>query len=76
MLEFLLEKRKTQYVPADQIACVYGGLGEMDAAFEWLDRAYEERAFIIDEAKVSPHFDAFRGDPRFDTLLRKMNLTR
>lgn len=72
VLEFLLEKRKKQYVPADQIACVYGGLGEMDAAFEWLDRGYEERAFLIDEAKVTPHFDVFRGDPRFDALLRKL----
>jgi hypothetical protein len=46
----------------------------MDAAFEWLDRAIEERAFIINEAKVSPHFDVFRGDPRFDAVLRKLRL--
>jgi tetratricopeptide (TPR) repeat protein len=72
VLEFLIEKRKKQYVPADQIACVYGGLGEMDKGFEWLNRAYEERAFIIPEAKVSPHFDVFRGDPRFDALLRRL----
>ena len=73
MLEFLLEKRKTQFVPPTEIAIIYAGLGEMDTAFEWLDRAYEERAFLIDEVKVNPLFDVFRGDPRFDALLRKMN---
>ncbi|MGE5346998.1 MAG: protein kinase domain-containing protein, partial [Acidithiobacillales bacterium] len=73
VLEYLLEKRKSQYLPPTEIAVIYGGLGEMDKAFKWLERAYEERAFLIDEAGVSPLFDVFRGDPRFDALLRKMN---
>ncbi len=45
----------------------------MDTAFELLERAYEERAFLIDRVKVSPLFDVFRGDSRFDALLKKMN---
>ena len=73
VLESLLEKRKSQFVPPTCIAIVYAGLGEMDAAFEWLDRAYEERAFLVDSAKTDPLFDVFRSDPRFEAFLRKMN---
>jgi TolB-like protein len=73
VLESLLEKRKSQFVPPTCIAIVYAGLGEMDAAFEWLDHAYEERAFLVDSAKTDPLFDVFRSDPRFEAFLRKMN---
>ncbi len=73
VLEFLLEKRKTQYIPPTEIAVIYAGLGERDTAFGLLERAYEERAFLIDSVKVNPLFDVFRGDPRFDALLKKMN---
>ncbi|MFI5180540.1 MAG: protein kinase [Thermoanaerobaculia bacterium] len=73
VLEFLLEKRQTQFLPPSQIAIVYAGLGEMVTAFEWLGRAYQERAFLIEGAKTNPMFDVFRTDPRFDELLRKMN---
>jgi serine/threonine protein kinase len=73
VLEYLLEKRKSQYLPPTEIAVIYGGLGEMDTAFKWLERAYEERAFLMDEIGASPLFDVFRSDPRFDALLRKMN---
>jgi len=73
VLEFLLEKRKSQYLPPTEISVIYAGVGEMDTAFEWLERAYEERAFLMDEVGADPLFDVFRPDPRFDALLRKMN---
>ncbi len=73
VLEFLLEKRKSQYIPPSEIAVIYAGLGERDTAFDWLERAYEERDFLINEIGADPLFDVFRGDPRFEDLLRKMN---
>jgi hypothetical protein len=48
------------------------GLGDGDKAFEWLEKACEER-FVIG-IKVDTQFDPLRSDPRFADLLRRMNL--
>ncbi len=73
VLAKLLEKRKAQFLPPTQIAIIYAGLGDRDNAFAWLERSFEDRAWIMDELNVNPLFDAFRGDPRFGDLIRKMN---
>jgi eukaryotic-like serine/threonine-protein kinase len=56
-----------------EIALVYAGLGEKDLAFEWLDRAYNERDKGFISLKVDPPLDPLRSDPRFQDLLRRMN---
>jgi serine/threonine protein kinase len=66
------EFSKGKYVPAFRRAEIYAGLGEKDKAFEWLEKAYEEH-FII-AIKVEPVYDPLRSDPRFQDLLRRMNL--
>jgi TolB-like protein/Flp pilus assembly protein TadD len=76
VLDYLLARRSQRYVPASMIAVVHGGLGERDAAFEWLERAYDERDFFLLDAQTDPRFDPFRGDPRFGALLAKMNYPR
>ncbi len=76
VLAKLLEKRKTQFLPPTQIAMIYGGLGERDTAFAWLERAFEDKAWLMDEMNVDPLFDVFRGDSRFDDLIRRMNYPR
>lgn len=48
------------------------GLGEKDRAFEWQEKAYEERVFLH-HLKVWPLWDPLRDDPRFRDLLRRMN---
>lgn len=73
VLDFLLERRRTQFVPPAMIAMVYLGLGDKDKAFEWLDAACDEHGIFTDQAKVHPMFDPLRADPRFDALLRKMS---
>ncbi len=50
------------------------GLGEKDRAFEWLEKAYEERSDLLVYLKVEPRLDSLRGDPRFADLLRRMRL--
>jgi serine/threonine protein kinase/Tfp pilus assembly protein PilF len=74
VLDFLLERRRSRYVPSTMIAVVYGGLGEVDNAFAWLDRAYDERALLLGEAAVESMYDPLRADPRFAALLRRMSL--
>jgi serine/threonine protein kinase/Flp pilus assembly protein TadD len=56
------------------VALVYAGLGEKDEAFRSLERAIELRAPFVTLLKVDPRFDTLRPDPRFQNLLRRMNL--
>ncbi|MCM3869903.1 MAG: tetratricopeptide repeat protein [Pyrinomonadaceae bacterium] len=56
------------------IATVYVGLGDKDRAFEWLDRAYQERFTALIGLKVEPMFDNLRSDPRFAALVRRVGL--
>ncbi len=62
------------YIPPTSVAWIHIGLGETDAAFEWMDRAVEECDQLMMPIKTYPFLDAMRSDPRYAALLRKMNL--
>ena len=74
MLEELKQLSNRRYVPPSGMATVYVGLGEKDQAFEWLEKAYEERDRWLVFLKVDASLDPLRSDPRFQDLLRRMNL--
>jgi tetratricopeptide (TPR) repeat protein len=59
---------------AVNIAAIYSGLGEKDTAFEWLDKAYEDRNSELTRLKWWPQAETLRSDPRFKEFLRRMNL--
>jgi TolB-like protein len=52
----------------------YAVLGEKEKALEWLSKAVEERHHGAVGANASPAWDPLRDDPRFQDLLRRMNL--
>jgi serine/threonine-protein kinase len=58
----------------EQEAHVRAALGERDAAFALLEKAYARHSPGLVFLKVDPRFDALRGDARFDKLLRRLNL--
>jgi tetratricopeptide (TPR) repeat protein len=62
------------YVPPTSFAWIHLGLGEIDDAFTWMDRAVDGRDQMMIPIKTYPFLDAIRADPRFSALLRKMNL--
>jgi Flp pilus assembly protein TadD len=48
--------------------------GEIDQAFAWLDRAYQERDADLEQIKFDPLLKSLHGDPRWKAFLRKMKL--
>lgn len=60
---------------AYQVAEALAWRGEKDKAFEWLERAYQQRDGGLSEVKVDLLLDRLHGDPRFKALLKKMNLS-
>jgi adenylate cyclase len=59
---------------AYQIAEVYAARGEVDLAFEWLDRAYAQRDSGLSRMKVERTLRSLHADPRWGALLRKVGL--
>jgi tetratricopeptide (TPR) repeat protein len=56
------------------VALVYTALGEIDNAFEWLDKSYRMHEESLCSIKVDPKLDPLRSDPRFTGLLQKLGL--
>ena len=54
-------------------AIAFGELGEKDRAFAALEQAYQGRTALMSMLKVDPRIDSLRSDPRFQSLLRRMN---
>ncbi len=61
------------YLRPGWVAEVYVGLGDKDAAMQWLERAYKEHDLWLALLKVWPRFDPLRSDPRYQDLLKRMN---
>jgi serine/threonine-protein kinase len=74
LLEDLKEESKRKYVSPWLFAMTYGQLNEKEQALAWLEKAYEERNYGMTSLKVDPIYDPLRDDPRFQSLLRRMNL--
>ena len=47
-------------------------LGNKDAAFELLERAYEQRIPVFVTLRAEPQFDPLRDDPRYAELVKRM----
>jgi tetratricopeptide (TPR) repeat protein len=66
--------RDRRVISAGDVAAIHTSLGETDLAFEWLEKAYQDRDSRLSLIKLDPRFDALRADARFEGLLRRMNL--
>ncbi len=56
------------------MGAAYGALGDLDAAFEQLERGYRERDTWLTRLDVWPMFDPLRSDPRFSDLTLRIGL--
>jgi tetratricopeptide (TPR) repeat protein len=57
-----------------RLAAIYSALGEKARAFEYLDRACDERDHWLVWLKVDPLMADVRSQPRFPELLRRVGL--
>jgi hypothetical protein len=72
--ETLVARSQTAYVSPWQIGTLYTRAGKNDKALEWLEKAYQARDQNMPYLGVDPIFDTLRADPRYQDLLRRMNL--
>jgi eukaryotic-like serine/threonine-protein kinase len=74
VIEHLRELSVHQYVAPYNISFIYAGLGERDKAFVWLNRAYQERSYLLTYLTVDERLDKLHSDPHFDELVRRVGL--
>jgi TolB-like protein/tetratricopeptide (TPR) repeat protein len=74
VLEELDQRAKLRYVSPVAQAGLYVTLGDADAAFEWMERAYQDRRGWLAYLKIEPMLDGIRADARFNRLLERMRL--
>ncbi|HEY0593084.1 MAG TPA: protein kinase, partial [Thermoanaerobaculia bacterium] len=74
ILASLMKRSETEYVSAYDIAVIHAGLGDADAAFEWLEKSYLERSAWLAHIKWDERFADLRTDPRFTSLVRRIRL--
>jgi len=70
-----LEERSARtHVPAFRIARLWAHAGETERALDWLEKAFERHESPLVHLYVGWDWDRVRGEPRFKSLLRRMNL--
>ena len=75
VLQSLDEMEKRRYVSRIYRAYIYAGLGDKDKAFEWLEKAYQERSDSLAWFREDPESKSLQADPRFAVLMRKIGFT-
>jgi serine/threonine protein kinase/Tfp pilus assembly protein PilF len=75
ILRELLQRSRTSYVSPYMIATIYAGFGDKNKAFDFLEKAYQERSPDIPYfIKADLRIDNLRTDPRFQDLLGRVGL--
>ena len=74
VLDELLERSKSEYVPSLYMAFAHLGVGEYEEALDWLERSYEDRDLFLIVLVLTgdPNTDAIRDDPRYKALMERI----
>ncbi len=74
LLSELGQKATRDYVQGDTFALIYIGLGDKAEALNWLEKHMSSRAETANTYAVAPELDDLRSEPRFNAMLKQMNL--
>jgi tetratricopeptide (TPR) repeat protein len=72
--EAMVARSTARHVPAVRIARMFAHAGDKDRAFQWLDRAYENRESALARVAVFWDWIELRSDPRFRDLLTRLRI--
>jgi TolB-like protein/DNA-binding winged helix-turn-helix (wHTH) protein/Tfp pilus assembly protein PilF len=75
-LKKLEAENRKQPIDSASMAFANLGVGNKDAALDWLKKAYAQRSNGLTSLKVEPAYDPLRGDPRFQELLQRVGLAQ
>jgi serine/threonine protein kinase len=75
----ILADPRIKNLPSSALARIYASLGERDRALELLEKAYEEREFLLLMINAAPRdflpaCESLLADPRFKALMKKIGL--
>ena len=73
ILDQLLRRSKSRFVPPSHIAMVYNHLGDKEQALDWLEKAYAIRDPKMTFLKTT-NWKNVENDPRFQDILRRVGL--
>jgi tetratricopeptide (TPR) repeat protein len=76
VLADLTRLEPNRYVRPWSCVLVYFGLGQTDAALNWVEKAYHERDGELSMWTVDPNCAPLRTEPRFQALLKKMGCVK
>jgi len=66
---------KKRYVPATYLGILHAAAGDLQGAYGWLEKAFEERADGLIWLGVDPVVDPLRAHPRFAALLHRIGFS-
>jgi hypothetical protein len=69
------ERAKNEPVSSRNFAIAYALLGDKDQAFAWLAKGIDEQDPFSIWLKIEPQYDSLRSDPRYTSLLQRLNMT-
>ena len=72
IIETLKKNAKTEYVCLYELGAIYNALGDNDTAFQYFDKAYEDRDVCVPNLAVDPRLMNLHSDPRFRRLAQKV----
>ncbi|HTO77997.1 MAG TPA: protein kinase [Thermoanaerobaculia bacterium] len=65
ILDELMARSAAEYVAPVFFTWIHGALGEIDRAYEFLEKAFAERHPLVVPLRAWKVYDGLRGDPRF-----------
>jgi predicted Zn-dependent protease len=74
-IEEMKARSAQSYLPPYAIALVYAGLRNMEAAFDWLDRAFGCHDVHLVLLRADPKWDWVRSDRRFVALMERCGMS-
>ena len=76
MFDKLSSLAEQTYVSPFNMAVIHAGLGDKEEAFAWLEKARAQRSLSLAWLNVTKELDGLRSDPRFESLARRVGLSK